>query len=287
MGTGWSARIVGGDGHCRPVIEAVLARVIAHMSNWEPDSDISRFNATAPGCWMALPDDLLLVLQAGLEVASASNGAFDPALGHPVADWGFGPPSPYKKQYNTDNYRTIEIVNDRCRRLADVALDLSGIAKGYAVDAVAEALLSLGHRNFLIEIGGELRGEGCKPGLQPWWVDLEVPPGLRLPVTRAALCGLSVATSGDYRRFRMENGQRLAHSIDPATGAPVRHPIASVSVFHPSAMYADAWATAILVSGVEPGLKLAAQEGLAVLMIVRDGAHGRELMTPALAAMLA
>ena len=171
--------------------------------------------------------------------------------------------------------------------MAQVALDFSGIAKGYAVDAVAERLRALGCRHFLIEIGGELRGEGIRPDGQPFWVDLETPPDIAtLPILRIALCGISVATSGDYRRFREEGGRRLSHSIDPGTCAPADNGVASVSVLHSSTMLADAWATAIGILGPQAGMQLAAREGLAVQMIVREGQEGREYMTPALAEML-
>lgn len=289
MGTSWSARIVDAPPDSAETIEAVLARIIAQMSNWEAASDISRFNAAPLGQWMPLPADMLTVLRAGLDMARLSGGAFDPAVGRLVAQWGFGPggvtglsaapnhPSPWT---------AIEVEDGRARRRADVTLDFSGIAKGFAVDAVAAALRDLGAAHFLIEIGGELRGQGIKPDLQPWWVDVEAPPGLPLPTLRIALCGLSVATSGDYRRFREEGGTRLSHSIDPATGAPIAHDVASVTVLHESAMLADAWATAITVLGHERGMALATRHGLAACLIRRMEGGGQEYMTPALAAML-
>jgi hypothetical protein len=115
-------------------------------------------------------------------------------------------------------------------------LDLNGIAKGFAVDQVAAALDRAGARSYLVEVGGELRGTGAKPDGQPWWVELERPPtandGLR---TLVALHGLSVATSGDYRRFFEHDGRRYAHTLDPATAAPVAHATVSVTVLDPAA----------------------------------------------------
>jgi thiamine biosynthesis lipoprotein len=270
-------------------IEAVLARIIAQMSNWEAESDISRFNAAPVGQWMALPADMLTVLRAGLDMARLSGGAFDPAVGRMVEQWGFGPGgvTGISAQPNhASPWTAIELDGDRARRTADVSLDFSGIAKGFAVDAMAAALHGLGARHFLVEIGGELRGQGVKPDLQPWWVDVEAPPGLPLPVLRVALCGLSVATSGDYRRFREEGGARLSHSIDPATGAPIANQVASVTVLHESAMLADAWATAITILGPERGMTLATRHGISARLIQRREAGGQEYMTPALAAML-
>ncbi|MET0249476.1 MAG: FAD:protein FMN transferase [Sphingobium sp.] len=289
MGTRWSARIVDppADADADAAIEAVLARVIAQMSNWESGSDISRFNRSPTGTWMPLPADMLAVLHAALDMARLSDGAFDPAIGRLVDAWGFGasagelPGSP-----SGNSWRAIEIEGDRARRIGDVTLDLSGIAKGFAVDAAAQALANSGAASFLIEIGGELRGHGVKPDMQPWWVDVEAPPGLDVPILRVALCGLSIATSGDYRRFHRAGEARLSHSIDPAAGAPIINDVAAVTVLHESAMMADAWATAITVMGPDRGMALATCHGLPVRLIERDGTEPREYMTPALAAML-
>jgi thiamine biosynthesis lipoprotein len=268
-------------------ILAVLASVIAQMSNWEPESDISRFNRSVLGEWQPMPEDFLKVLRAGLRVAKGSGGAFDPAIGAMVEAWGFGPAGRRSSPPAAgQGWRAISLDGDCVRRDAPVTLDLSGIAKGFAVDAVADRLLALGLQNFLIEIGGELRGEGVKPDGQPWWVDVEVPPGLSAPVTRIALCGLAIATSGDYRRWFEEDGIRYAHSLDPRTGIPVANGVASVTVFHPSTMYADAWATALLVLGPQEGLSLAARNGLAAMMITRGLSGAKEWMSPAFNSML-
>ncbi|BBD98205.1 FAD:protein FMN transferase [Sphingobium amiense] len=287
MGTSWSAQIVDPPEECAATIETVLARVIDQMSNWEADSAISRFNRTPVGEWMALPRDMLTVLGAALEVARLSDGAFDPAVGRMVAAWGFGPGTADAAPATgrAHPWTAIEMGDERARRLADVALDFSGIAKGFAVDAVAEALRGIGVDNGLVEIGGELRGIGVKPDIQPWWVDMETPPDIAVPPLRVALSGLAVATSGDYRRFRVAQGRRLSHNIDPATGEPVVDSLASVTVLHDSAMMADAWATAILVSGAGRGMALAQRHGLAARLIERAPLP-REHLSPALAAML-
>lgn len=287
MGTSWSARVVDPPEGCADAIEAVLARIIDQMSNWEADSAISRFNRLAVGRWMPIPADMLTVLRAGLGMAGLSQGAFDPAIGTLVNRWGFGPALfPTASHSVASPWQHIEIERGQARRLADVALDFSGIAKGFAVDAVAQALRDMGVGNFLIEIGGELRGEGIKPDIQPWWVDIEAPDGLAVPTLRIALCNLAVATSGDYRRFRFENGARLSHSIDPATGAPIPQGVASVTVLHDHAMLADAWATAITVMGPNRGMQLAARHDLAVRLVLRTETGAQEYMTPRLAAML-
>ncbi|WP_298398341.1 FAD:protein FMN transferase [Sphingobium sp.] len=287
MGTSWSAQIVAPPPGCAAAIEAVLARIIDQMSNWEPTSAISRFNRAPVGEWMPLPPDMITVLRAGLDMARLSNGAFDPAIGRLVDSWGFGPGLQGQPGYAVPApWTRIEVDRNHARRLADVTLDFSGIAKGFAVDAVAQALRELGVVHFLVEIGGELRGDGIKPDIQPWWVDVEAPPGLAIPTLRVALSDCAIATSGDYRRFRMQDGARLSHSIDPATGAPIAQGVASVTVLHDSAMLADAWATAITILGPDRGMALATRNGLAARLVLRRDTGPMEYMTPALAAML-
>ncbi|MEC3910351.1 FAD:protein FMN transferase [Sphingobium sp. CR2-8] len=287
MGTSWSAQIVDPPDGCDAAIEEVLARVIEQMSHWEADSAISRFNRAPLGEWMVLPGDMLAVLHAGLDMARLSGGAFDPAIGRLVDRWGFGPAlQPASTAMPGAPWTHIDVEGKRARRRADVALDFSGIAKGFAVDAVATALRARGVANFLIEIGGELRGEGVKPDIQPWWVDVDAPPDLAVPTLRVALCNCAIATSGDYRRFRFQDGARLSHSIDPATGAPIAAGVASVTVLHDQAMLADAWATAITVMGPDRGMHLATRHGLAARLVMRTDTGAQEYMTPALAAML-
>ncbi|MEI9851314.1 MAG: FAD:protein FMN transferase [Sphingomonas sp.] len=297
MGTRWSARIVDAPPDAARGIGRVLDRIVAQMSHWEPGSDIGRFNRAPPGRWQPLPDEFALVLAAALDVAEASGGAFDPAMGALADLWGFGPPGPRDGLPSPGEVAAAfagsgraHIEHDpsrrRARRLAPAALDFSGIAKGYAVDAVAEYLRALGLADFLVEIGGEYRGEGIKPDGQPWWVDLEPVPGSAPAGIRVALHGLSVATSGDYRRHFTAGGRRYAHTLDPRTGAPLANGVASVTVLHAQCMRADAWATALTVLGPEDGPATAEREGLAMHMVVRDGAGFRELLSPALAAML-
>lgn len=186
-----------------------------------------------------------------------------------------------------------------------VQLDLSAVAKGYSVDRLAHYLTTHGVRHFLVEVGGELRGAGMKPDGQPWWVELEqvgqaghapdaaVPPsGIVL-----ALHGLSVATSGDYRRYFVRDGQRYSHTIDPRTARPIANRLASVTVLHPHCMAADAWSTALTVLGPERGMAMAERQGLAARFVVRsDGGDGggddsaspqwTELLSSAMRAML-
>lgn len=294
MGTSWSVLIVDGTDDLADEIQKVLDRIVAQMSHWEPGSDISRFNRSEPGRWQPLARDFETVLETALEIAVASGGAFDPAMGALADLWGFGPAGPRPFPAESDivaaladaGARHIEQDGRRARRLAPASLDFSGIAKGYAVDAVAERLRGMGHRDFLVEIGGELRGEGIKPDGQPWWVDLEAVPGSALAPIRVALHGLSIATSGDYRRTFEHDGKQYSHTLDPRTGRPIENRTASVTLLHRCCMRADAWATALSVLGPE-GMAIAEREGLAAHMVARTDSGFEEYLSPMLRDMLA
>jgi thiamine biosynthesis lipoprotein len=290
MGTSWSARIVDPAPEALSMIENVLTRIVDQMSHWLPDSDLSRFNAAAPNLWHPLPPELSQVLANGLEIARASGGAFDPAMGRLVDLWGFGPPGPCSDAPSLTDIRAVQggrieydPARHQARRIGAAALDFSGIAKGYAVDAVAQALRESGHHDFLVEIGGELLGEGVKPDGQPWWVDLALLPGIA-PV-RIALHGRAVATSGVDQRNFIFGGRRYSHTLDPRTGGPIANGVVQLSVIHSSCMLADAWATALSVLGPDASA-VAERETLAMHRVWRDGGVLREAISPALEAML-
>jgi thiamine biosynthesis lipoprotein len=273
------------------------------MSGWEPDSDLSRFNRAPAGTWQALPEEFFAVLDCALAVAVESDGAFDPCIGRLVDLWGFGPqPGPAGGPPGADllaaarggtDWRKLrlDVPGRRVLQPGGASLDLAGIAKGYAVDLVAEHLAAAGVSAFLVEIGGELRGHGVKPDGMPWWVELETPPGEELPGAEdeepvAALHGLAVATSGNYRRYFRHGGRHYGHTLDPRTGWPVSERLASVTVLHPSCMRADALATALSVLGPEAGLEHARRHGIAALFLTREAGRLREHMSPDFAAML-
>ncbi|MCW1429888.1 FAD:protein FMN transferase [Novosphingobium sp. JCM 18896] len=289
MGTRWSLSAVSAPVDTARTVQAALDRVVAQMSQWEPASDISRFNRSAPGTWQSLPPEFARVLKAALQVAESSGGAFDPALGAAVDLWGFGP-APAPDDAPAEAATTAAVAGGidfdgpglRARRTASARLDLSAIAKGFGADLAAEHLLASGLRHFLLEVGGELRGHGLKPEGQPWWVEIERPPQARFAPLRMALHEQAVATSGDYRRWLDAGGERHAHTLDPRTGRPVANAVHSVTVLHESCMMADAWATALTVLGATEGIALADAEGLAVYMIAGE----EELLSAALRTML-
>jgi len=302
MGTSWSLRFVARPGFDAGLLarrcQQALDRVVDQMSNWLTGSDLDRFNRAAPASWHSVQPDVFRVVRTAIEIAEASGGAFDPTVGPLVNLWGFGPaparlvpPSPagIAEAMARVGWRRIEI--DRAARRVfqpgGTAFDLSGIAKGYAVDLLADLAAEQGLMHVLAEIGGELVGRGVQPDGQPWWVEVELPPGAALPPTRIALHEFAVATSGDYRRFFDHGGRRYAHSIDPRTGQCVDNGVASVTVLHQSCMVADTLATALHVLGPDEGLAFATTHDHAALFILRDSAGFHEVVSPVLAAMLA
>ncbi len=300
MGTRWSVRFwhpIGTasapHGVLRAAIEAALDTVVQQMSPWEPGSDLSRYNRAAPGHWQALPEPFFSVLRCALDLARDSGGAYDPTVAPVVDLWGFGPAPargtvPAAAEIDTARARVgwqrlaLDVPRRRVHQPGGSALDLSSIAKGHAVDAVAHALRVLGCDNVLVEVGGELLGCGCRPDGTPWRVAVKL-PGLdttdtdEAPGPVLALPDLAVATSGDdFRCCAADDGLRYSHTIDPRTGRPVRHALASVTVVHAQCMQADALATALTVLGPDEGWAYAERERLAGLFIRRDADGGHE-----------
>lgn len=261
-------------------LQAAVDRVDGQMSTWQPDSTLMRLNRAPLGQWFDLPDQLYQVLLAGLHVGSLSHGAFDIALGAQVGAWGFGPrPANPTGKAHCPATTALSLDPERraVRKEAAVSLDLNGIAKGFGVDQLARCLERQGIQRYLVGIDGELRARGEKPD-GPWRVALEKPAyGRRELFASLELADTAIATSGDYRHWRERDGQRYSHTLDPHSGAPLHNGIASVSVLAGSCLYADAWATALMVLGVERGARLAQEQGLGAVFLLRDGAQIREV----------
>lgn len=281
MGTTWSLRFDNPGmrplADVREAVESALARVIAQMSHWEADAEISRFNRAPAGTRHTLPAEFARVMACALQWAEDSGGAIDPTVGALVAGWGFGPEAndgpAEANALETARQRTgwqklaFAMADDATATLTQpggFALDLSGIAKGFAVDHGVEALQALGLENFLFEIGGELRGVGRRPDGQPWRV--QVDGELPAPV-HVALDGLAIATSGDRWHQREHAGRRWSHTIDPRSGEPVPAGLASVTVLHAQCMHADALATVLTVLGPEEGFAFAEARDIAALFV--------------------
>lgn len=295
MGTRWSARLASDA--AGPALEAALAEAVGtvdrQMSTWRTDSDLMRLNRAPVGSWVALPEALMRLLAAGLAIGRASDGAFDIGLGGIVEAWGFGPaqgasdPEAIRRHLGQriDSAEALELdpASGRARRCADVAFDLSGIAKGFGADELARVLRERGIGDFLVGLDGELVAAGQRPDGRPWAVALEEPdPGRRAARGMIELRDTAIATSGDYRhRVALPGGSFLSHSINPRLGGPVRNALASVSVLAPSCHEADAWATALLVLGEEVGPLLARAQGIEAIFLVRSPEGIEEIATAA------
>jgi thiamine biosynthesis lipoprotein len=287
MGTTWSARLLQPPAATHALgalLQAELDTIVAEMSHWQADSVLGRYNRAPAGSWHVLPPRFAEVLDYALEVAANSGGAYDPFAGALVDLWGFGPkqrfneagfyaPAPQAVQavlaQRAAQRPVFERTGARLLQPGGARLDLSSVAKGYAVDRLACCLAQHGVHHYLVEIGGELRGAGMKPDGQPWWVTLEGVPGAASTPVVAALHGLALATSGDYRRFYQHGAARASHTLDPRSGYPIANDIASCSVLHASCMAADALSTTITVLGADAGIAFAEQRGIAARLLLR------------------
>ncbi len=273
-------------------VEAALGRVNKLMSTYRRGSEVSRFNASGGGGWIDVSRDTATVIAEARRAASVSGGGFDVTVGPLVDLWGFGPADrngvPSDEAISDASAHTgpeafqFDPARGTIRKTrSQVRLDLSGVAKGHAVDLVAAYLEALGFDRYLIDVGGELKARGRKADGSLWRVGIERPvPGQRLVQRVVAVDGGAIATSGDYRNFFERHGRRYSHTIDPRTGRPVQHQLASVSVLSDRAMSADALSTAMMVLGPEEGFALAERMQLPVMFLLRSEDGIVERTTP-------
>jgi len=287
MGTTYSVKYFGAkQNKLDALVKTRLDDLNAALSTYREDSEVSRFNAQQSTDWFPVSADTLSIVKAAGLISRQSNGAFDITVGPLVELWGFGAGGRTGEPPATTAINALlkhtgfELIEWRespsaIRKLRPmVAIDLSAIAKGYAVDSVAQLLDRKGITAYLVEVGGEIRSRGMKAGGKPWQVAIEQPQdysatGNRTVESVLPLTDMAIATSGDYRNYFDYQGQRYSHSINPQTGWPVKTAVGSVSVITDSAMLADGWATALLVLGSEEAITLANQLGLAVHIIER------------------
>lgn len=286
MGTSYSVKAVGAAldaGLLKQQIDAALVAVNDAMSTWQAESELSRFNAQASTDWVSVSRGLCAVVEQAQRLSELSSGAFDVTVGPAVNLWGFGPAGaavepPADAELEGAMARvgypklSVDCGAPALRKArADVYVDLSAIAKGYAVDRVADVLDAAGATGYLVEVGGEMRLKGTKPGGAPWAVAIETPQRAgRAVQSILELSDVAVATSGDYRNYFEHDGEFYSHTIDPRTGGPVRHSLASVTVVAETATLADGMATAMLVLGPGDGLALAERENIAAYFLTRS-----------------
>jgi thiamine biosynthesis lipoprotein len=303
MGTTWTVKVVatGMDDETRDELQESLQEAVEQvdqrMSTWKSDSDLSRLNQhdTTP---FKLSPELAEVLTEAQRIHQFTEGAFDITVGPLVNAYGFGPgdaPSP-PSDTRLGELRSL-VGQDKLlltgrqgsgnrsarKKLAGLYCDLSGIAKGYGVDKAAAVLESLGHDNFMVEVGGEVRTKGRNHSGEIWRIGVEMPDSDSRAVRDVIpLLDGAMATSGEYRNFYEVDGIRYSHTIDPRSGRPIQHRMASVTVLHDSCMTADALATAMNVLGPDEGYELAIETGLAVLFVQEHGSGSLlEHVTPA------
>lgn len=278
----------------RASLDAELDRINRLMSTYRSDSELSRFNELRSTAPFAVSHDTAVVVQAALDISRESEGAFDVTVRALVAAWGFGAGAAVKPPTDDElvalrshvGYRLIEanpVENTLTKRHPEASVDLSAIAKGYAVDRLSELLMEA-HPNHMVEVGGEVKTRGRKVDGSSWQIGIEQPDAESRTARRVVFLGdAGMATSGDYRNYYEENGVRRSHTIDPRTGKPITHRLASVSVVHETAMMADGYATALNVLGPEEGFALAERLHLAAFFITRQPDGG--FLTRSTAAM--
>jgi len=305
MGTAYTVKIPRVPGSIaadtlQAEIDQILTQINRQMSTYDPESELSRFNRNSSTAWVPVSPELLLVVQEAQRVSQLTAGAFDVTVSPLVNLWGFGPTvtdddiptdaaiTEAQTRIGYQQLKTRDTPPALRKTIPDLEVDLSAIAKGYAVDQLAEYLETLGISDYMVEIGGELRVKGHNAQGNPWRIAIEKPtPNERTVKRIALLTDRGIATSGNYRNFFERDGQRYSHAIDPGTGRPIRHELASVSVIHPSVTMADALATGLIIMGSEKGLQLAEQQGLAALFIVIKNGGFEEKTTSAMASYLA
>lgn len=274
-----------------------LKEVNAIASTYQKDSELSILNQYAAKqtqypIEVSISKELKYLLDSSEKVYEQSAGAFDISVGPLVNRWGFGPddkngmPSAeeIKKLKAAVGQDALTIGENSISLAAQRTLDLSAIAKGWGVDVVGEYLEQNGIDAYLVDIGGEVRAKGKKPSNESWRVAIERPSSSATSSQRAqfilSLNNQSLATSGDYRNYFEDKGRRYSHTIDPKTGYPITHGLASVSVVYENCAFADAYATAINVMGPEKGMEFAINNNLAVYLIVRVGERFEERYSP-------
>ncbi len=277
----------------KKIVDNVLEQIDQQMSTYREDSELSRFNRYEGADSFPLSKCIYAVFQMAQQISEESDGAFDVTVGPLVNAWGFGPDAFTKPPNETEIAALLERIGNNkitlhedgfiSKSRPDLYCDLSAIAKGYAVDIVAAALESKGIFRYMVEVGGEIKVAGLNADNQPWHLGIEKPihAGRQLQTVVQMEAG-ALATSGNYRNMYEVDGKLYAHTIDPKTGYPTQHRLASVSVIHRSCAMADGYATALMALGEDKAMLLATKQNLAVMFILagKDGNSFETVITP-------
>lgn len=288
MGTTWSVVLhpaaAIGAAELKLQLQQRLDHINAQMSTYDPASEVSRFNRQTAPDWFGLSDESFQVIKLAQVISALTDGAFDITVGPLVDLWGFGaveenqaPPADNRLQealaaVGYEKLRLRDHPPAISKQVPPLHINLSAIAKGYAVDALAEHLDQLQIWNYLVEVGGEMKMAGHRDDGNPWRVAIEKPlEGVRAVETVFPLTDIALATSGNYRNYYEVDGQRYGHTIDPVSGRPIRHKLASVTVLDPSCARADALATALMVMGEERGKQFCREHNIAAYFLIHAG----------------
>jgi thiamine biosynthesis lipoprotein len=300
MGATFSVKVVTsqddvetvGLGEVDRSIRAKLDRINRLMSTWDPDSELSRFNRTTSLDAFPISLETFEVIRWSLELGALTGGVLDVTIGPLVDAWGFGPETPRPQPPLDEEIARLRqatgpgrLVLDAAARTVrktrpDVRCDLSALAPGYATDQLWAELADRGFTDFLVDVGGELRTRGRNEHGRPWQIAIDRPQPQSQDIQRVvSISNLAITTSGDYRKYREVNGRRVTHILDPRTGRPVVHRLASVTVIDELAVRADALDTALMVLGADEGMVLATKLNIAALFIERTDAGFTERAT--------
>ncbi len=266
----------------RKQIKRLLDNLNGQMSTYQKDSELSKINANSSADWLSVSPSLYAVLKQANSISKLSDGAFDITVGPLVNLWGFGPDpmsfvvpdkAEIEQKLKKIGYKKI-LFDDEKQKIKKLEpklyIDLSAIAKGYAVDQVGLLLEQNEIAEYMVEIGGELKLRGHNIADKPWRIAVEKPTAGNRAIQKVLpLTDISLATSGDYRNYFELEGVRFSHTIDPRKGRSIAHKLASVTILSDTAMKADAWATALMVLGAEQGFNLAENKSIAALFIIK------------------
>ena len=296
MGTTFSVQLINNKSNFNKKkleenINDVLVDVNNNMSTWDSDSEISKINKMPTGQWIHVSPDTLFINALANSVSKKTSGAFDITTGRLIQLWGFGTnedksfvpdEQSIKQAILNAGYNKLLIDNKKSAvyKKSPFNIDLSAIAKGYAVDKIAEYLNKNKYSVYLVEVGGEIRVKGKKGDAQKWKIAIETPSSqVREVHNIIKITDHAIATSGDYRNYYEIDGKRYSHTIDPFTGKPITHNLASVTVISDTAAYADAVATALMVMGAEKGYKYCENNGISAYFIYKQGGKFKVYVT--------
>jgi thiamine biosynthesis lipoprotein len=252
-----------------------LGRINQIFSNWVSDSEINRFNQTRVNQPFSPSKEFQEVVEISKKIHLETGGYFDPGINDLINNLGFGE-KPAKKINSVDDLKklanhssiaSIDLKSNQLVKRDEVQVNFSAIAKGYAVDLLADVLISKGHQNFLIEIGGEVFAQGKKSS-DPWKIGIQSPENRE--TLSISIHNEGVATSGNYLNFTLVDHQKVGHILNPKTGTSENNHLFSVSVIHPKVAIADAYATALMAMPIDEAKRLILKETLKVVLIVKQ-----------------